>query len=291
MTTATIQATPGVHSGHEGVSLPRAIHSEWIKFTSLRSTWISFAAALFVSIGLGILFSAIRASNIGSVQHVQGSGPGGPVGPPPAAVLRAGLDPTLISLRGVLLAQLAIGVLGVLMITGEYATGMIRASLTSIPRRKPVLLSKAIVFGATTFVVGTAASLIAFLGGQAALHSQDLGVSLSSPGALRAVIGGGLFLMIVGLLGMGCGFAIRSTGGAIATLFGLILVLPLLANALPQSWQNNVDKYLPIQAGLTLITTVSQPNNLGPLAGGLVFAAYAVVALAIGMLVLMRRDA
>ncbi len=149
------------------------------------------------------------------------------------------------------------------MITGEYATGMIRASLTSIPRRKPVLLSKAIVFGAITFVVGTAASLIAFLGGQAALHSHDLGVSLASPGALRAVIGGGLFLMIIGLLGLGCGFAIRSTGGAIATLFGLILVLPLLANALPQSWQNNVDQYLPINAGLDADHDSAQSSNLG----------------------------
>jgi ABC-2 type transport system permease protein len=240
-------------------------------------------------IGLGILFSALQASHLGSVQHVNGPGPVGP--PPSSAAIRAGLDPTLISLRGVLLAQLAIGVLGVLMITGEYATGMIRASLTSIPKRAPVLISKAIVFGAVTFVVATSASLIAFLGGQAALHTHNLGVSLTSPGALRAVIGGGLFLMIVGLLGLGCGFAIRNTGGAIATLFGLILVVPLLANALPQTWQNHVDKYLPINAGLALIRTMPQAGNLGALAGGLVFAAYAVGALALGMVVLLRRDA
>jgi hypothetical protein len=140
-------------------------------------------------------------------------------------------------------------------------------------------------------VISTAASLIAFLGGQAALHADGLGVSLSSPGALRAVFGGGLFLMIVGLLGLGCGFAIRNTGGAIATLFGLILVLPLLAQAFPQSWQNHINQYLPLSAGMQLITTSHESGNLHPLSGGLVFAAYAVVSLVIGAIVLARRDA
>jgi ABC-2 type transport system permease protein len=287
VTTATVQQ-PGIHSGHEGVTLRRVITSEWIKFRSLRSTWISFAAALFAVIGLGILFSALRASHFGSSEVVhRGPGPGGHV-----TVIKGGLmDPTLISLRGLFLAQLAVGVLGVMMITGEYATGMIRASLTSVPRRAPVLLAKAIVFGAATFLIATAASLVAFLGGQAAMHSHHLGVSLSSPGAARAVLGGGLFLMIVGLLGLGCGFAIRNTGGAIATLFGLILVLPLLAGALPQSWQNHVNRYLPLNAGMQLITTAHQSGNLGPWIGGAVFAAYAVAALALGLVVLMRRDA
>jgi ABC-2 type transport system permease protein len=287
VTTATVQP-PGLHSGHEAVTMRRVIRSEWIKFRSLRSTWISFVAALVAAIGLGILFSALRASHLG---NVRGPGPGGQGGPVPIEVIRRGLDPTLISLRGLFLAQLAVGVLGVLMITGEYATGMIRASLTAVPRRAPVLAGKAIVFGAVTFVIATAASLVAFLGGQAALHSHHLGVSLSAPGAARAVLGGGLFLMIVGLLGLGCGFAIRNTGGAIATLFGLILVLPLLANALPSSWQNHLNQYLPLNAGMQLITTVHQSGNLGPWTGGAVFAAYAVAALAVGMVVLMRRDA
>ncbi|HEX3824904.1 MAG TPA: ABC transporter permease [Mycobacteriales bacterium] len=286
MTTMTVAAA-GRHSGREGVSLPRVINSEWIKFRSLRSSWIAFAAALVAAIGLGILFSAVRAHNFGNIQHA--TGPNGQS--IPASVIRQGFDPTLVSLRGLFLAQLAVGVLGVLMITGEYGTGMIRATLTSVPTRRPVLFAKCIVFGLFTFVISTAASLIAFLGGQAALHSDDLGVSLSSPGALRAVIGGGLFLMIVGLLGLGCGFAIRNTGGAIATLFGLILVLPLLAQAFPQSWQNHLDQYLPLSAGSQLITTYHESGDLHPLSGGLVFAAYAVVSLVIGAIVLARRDA
>ncbi|MHB2022354.1 MAG: ABC transporter permease subunit [Mycobacteriales bacterium] len=272
----------GMHSGHEKVSLARVIHSEWIKFRSLRSTWISIAAALVAAIGLGILFSALRASHFATA----GQGPHAS-----HAVLHGGLDPTMISLRGLFLAQLAIGVLGVLLITGEYATGMIRGSLTAVPARHPVLVGKAIVFGAATFVIATAASLVAFLGGQAALNTQHLGVSLSSPGAARAVLGGGLYLMIVGLLGLGCGFLIRSTGGAIAALFGLILVLPLLANALPTSWQNDVSPYLPLNAGSALMSTVAKAHALSPWAGGAVFAAYALVALGFGLLVLLRRDA
>ena len=153
------------------------------------------------------------------------------------------------------------------------------------------MLAKAVVFGSATFVISTAAALVAFLGGQAAFHAHHLGVSLSSPGAARAIIGGGLYLTIVGFLALGCGFAIRNTGGAIATLFGLILVLPLLANALPSSWQNDVNQYLPLDAGTSLISTLHRPNILGPWAGGAVFAAYAIAALAIGMVTLQRRDA
>lgn len=285
--TATMTARPGNHTGTEKVTFFRVMYSEWIKFKSLRSTWISLGVALLAAVGLGILFSALRASHVANEQRgFAGPGPGGPkqdFGPL--------LDPTLISLRGLFLAQLAVGVLGVLMVSGEYGTGMIRSSLTSVPARWPVLLAKATVFGAIIFVISTLASLAAFLGGQAALNADHLGVSLSSPGALRAVIGGGLYLTIVGLLALGLGFVLRSTGGAIATLFGLILVLPLLANALPTSWQNDVNQYLPLNAGTSLMTTVPQPHALGAAAGGLVFAAYAVASLVLGAVVLKRRDA
>jgi hypothetical protein len=284
VTTATL-TTPSRPARREGLSLPRVIHSEWIKFRSLRSTWISIGAALLAAIGLGILLSALRASHFGRPIF---KGPGGVhqvQGIPP------GYDSAFTSLHGLLLAQLAIGVLGVLMITGEYATGMIRATLTSVPVRTPVLLAKAIVFGAAIFAIAFPASLIAFLGGQAAMHSNHLGVSLSSPGAFRAVVGGGLFLMLIGLLGLGCGFAIRNTGGAIATLFGLVLVAPLITAAFPTSWQNHIDKYLPVNAGVSLMTTSPQSNSFGALAGGLVLAAWVVAALGIGLTVLRRRDA
>ena len=259
-----------------GVTAPRVAKAEWIKFRSLRSTWYSLGAAMVAAIGLGILFSVLRGNDV-----ADNAGPKGFVD----------TDWTLVSLRGMFLAQLAVAVLGVLMVTGEYSTGMIRASLAAVPGRGLVLAAKVAVIGVATFVVATIASLLAFLSGQAALSSHHFGVSLSSPGALRAVIGGGLYLALVALLGVGLGFAIRSTGGALAALFGLLLVLPLLADALPSSIQDDVQKYLPLTAGSAVMNTLPQRDVLSPWAGIGVFAIYVAVALGVGLVMLRRRDA
>ncbi len=260
-----------------GVTPQRVAKAEWIKFRSLRSTWYSLGAAMVAAIGLGVLFSVLRGNDVANHGFVVKGG-GAPI-----------QDWTLISLRGLFLAQLAVAVLGVLMVTGEYSTGMIRASLAAVPGRGLVLAAKAGVIGLATFVVATLASLIAFLIGQATLSSHHFGVSLSSPGALRAVIGGGLYLTLVALLGVGLGFAIRSTGGALATLFGVLLVLPLLAQALPSSW--HVDKYLPMPAGTAVMNTLPQSDSLSPWTGFGVFAIYVAVALGVGLVMLRRRDA
>ena len=277
-----------------GVSQSRAVVSEWIKFRSLRSTWWSIGVTLLISIGLGILFSALRGNDLQT---------------------HGGFDPdqTALSLRGFYLAQLAVGVLGVLFITGEYSTGMIRATLSAIPKRMPVWVGKIVVFASAIFVITLVAAFIAFLGGQAVLSGYHadlasipkslasggvptigfahLGVPISHPGSLRAIFGAALYMVGVGLLGIGCGFIVRSTGGAIATLFGLLLVLPLLAQALPNSLQDHINKYLPLLAGTAGMTTQNDGDHLAPWAGLGVFAIYVVAALGIGLLALRRRDA
>lgn len=280
-----------------GVSQRRAIASEWIKFRSLRSTWWSIGLALLASVGLGILFADLRGDDIATHGGFE-------------------QDPTALSLRGFYLAQLAVGVLGVLFITGEYSTGMIRATLSALPRRIPVWAAKIAVFAGVIFVISLVAAFITFLGGQAVLSSyhvhgllsvgpkggvafsrgpagtlHSLGVSLSHPGSLRAVFGAALYMMGVGLLGLGCGFIVRNAGGAIAALFGLLLVLPLLAQALPSPEQEHVTKFLPLVAGTAGMSTTSSTDQLGPWAGLGVFALYVIAALAIGLLVLRRRDA
>jgi ABC-2 type transport system permease protein len=253
----------------------RVIVSEWIKLRTLRSTLFSLLAAVVCTVGLGLLISALRANDFN--QHGFRPGPD--------------FDPTVVTLRGIYLAQLAIGVLGVLMITGEYSTGMIRATLSAVPRRLPVLWAKAIVFAAVVFVVMGIASLLAFEGGQALLAGAGIHVGLSSPGSARAVLGGALYLTVVGLLGVGLGFLIRNTAGAIATLFGLLLVLPAIVSALPTSLYNDVFRYLPMPAGTQILTTVKDSNLLTPWAGIGVFCLYAVAAIGAGALVLQRRDA
>jgi ABC-2 type transport system permease protein len=285
-------------SGHLGVTQPRAMVSEWIKFRSLRSTWWSIGIALLISVGLGILFSDLRGNDIATHGGFE-------------------QDPTALTLRGFYLAQLAAGVLGVLFITGEYSTGMIRATLSAVPRRVPVWVAKIVVFAVVIFAITLVAAFIAFLGGQAVLSSyhasgqfipgpnggigvisgaggtlHSLGVSISHPGAVRAIFGAALYMVGVGLLGLGCGFIIRNTGGAIAALFGLLLVLPLLAQALPSSLQQDVSKYLPLLAGTAIMNTTQRgTDQLAPWTGLGVFALYVVAALGIGLYVLRRRDA
>jgi hypothetical protein len=192
----------------------------------------------------------------------------------------------------VFLAQLAIGVLGVLVITGEYSTGMIRSSIAAVPHRRPVLIAKALVFGATALILTELAAFAAFVLGQLALKSTHFQASLSTHESVRAIIGAGLYLTLIGLMAVGLGFVIRNTAGAIAAVFGIVLVLPLLANALPTPYSTDVSKYLPLNAGTQILQVGNfDANMLSPWAGIGVTAIYAVVALIGGAIMLTRRDA
>ena len=167
------------------VTLPRVVHSEWIKLRSLRSTRITLLVSFVLMAGLGVVTAAVTASQWSRL---------------PAAS-RAGFDAVSTVLTGYQFAQLAVGVLGVVVISNEYSSGMIRATLAAVPRRLPVLWAKAGVFAIVTLVAMTAASLIAFAGGMALLSAHHLQVSLAAPGVARAVLGAGLYLAAVGLLG------------------------------------------------------------------------------------------
>ena len=256
-----------------GLSFARVVKSELIKFRSLRSTWITYAVALLVADGLGVLIAALRGNDIH--QH------GGDV-----------IDPVAFPLHGIFLAQLAIGVVGVLYVTGEYATGSIRASMTAVPHRTPVLLGKTVVFTAVTAVLALAMTFVAFFAGQAVLSTWNLNVTIGHDGALRAVTGAALYLVCVGLMGLGFGFALRNTGGAIATLFGVVLVLPLIVQSLPISWQDNISKFLPLNIADHMMSTRVDPtaHALSNGWGAIMLVIYAVAALAIGLAVLKRRD-
>ena len=277
LTTAPTGATvsrPG-HDRADGerVTFPRAMKSEWIKLVSLRSSWITFAAGVVAIVGLGALVSYVTQTHW---SHM-----------PPEEQAR--FDPVARSLGGVELAQLAIGVLGVLVVTGEYATGMVRSSLMAVPKRLPVLGAKLVVFAACTFVLTVVSAFVAFLLGQQLLGVH--GTTLSAPHALRAVIGVSLYLTVVAALAVGLGFVLRSTAGGIATLVGLLLVLPGIARLLPDTWQTHVVPYLPSNAGGGVFAVQSDPGMLSTWAGFAVFCVWAVAALVLGAVVLKRRDA
>jgi ABC-type transport system involved in multi-copper enzyme maturation permease subunit len=282
MTTVTLHR-PAVSTRAPGRSsvFPSVLRSEWTKLRSVRSTYWTLLATVVATVGISALITSIYVSKY----------------PTMSAKDRADFDPTSFSLNGVFLAQLAIGVLGVLVITGEYSTGAIRSTLAAVPQRRTLLAAKATVFTGVTLVVGLLSCFAAFLVGQAILSSQGLQAHLGNPGVLRAVVGSGLYLAVLGLLALGIGTLIRHSAGAIAALFGVILVLPGLVQLLPTSWSDNIGKYLPSNAGQAIartIHTTAQSRggpSLSPWLGLGVFSLYAALALAAAAFVLSRRDA
>lgn len=275
---ATLFRTPGGQAASESAparSWALVVESEWTKIRSVRSTFWTLVATVAATIGVGAAICAAFVSNYSHLSPVE----------------RLHVDPTALSLSGIFLAQLALGVLGVLVISSEYGTGMIRATLTAVPQRGAVLAAKTAVFTAVSLVVGLVSSFIAFFVGQAILAGQGLQVSLADPGVLRAVFGGGLYLAVLGIMALAFGTILRRTAGAIAALFGLILVLPGVAGALPASWQHVVVKVLPSDAGGAVFRVHQEAYALGPWAGFGVFCAWAAALLALGWFLLARRDA
>ncbi len=189
------------------------------------------------------------------------------------------------------LSQLAIGVLGVLVITGEYSTGMIRATIAAVPKRLPVLWAKVAIFAVVTFVLMLPSVLAAFFASQAILGRHDiLQISFSAPGVARAVLGGALYLTVVGVFALALGAITRNTAAGIATFVAIFFVIPPLMNVLPPSWNNAISPYLPSQAGSDIFSLVPGSGNLSPWGGFALFVGYTAIAVAIAAVLLVRRD-
>ena len=244
------------------VTQARVMKSEWTKLRTQPGALWSLLSAVILVVAFGILYSLLRVAR------------------PPHGAAVASFDPTSVSLAGVQLAQIAAGVLGVLLITSEYATGLIRTTLAAVPRRLPTLWGKAAVLTAAVIAVSVPAAVAVFLAGQSILGRQHLSVSLGDPGVARAVIGSALYLAVAGLLGLALGALLRSTAGGIAALFGLLFAIPIVVGFLPGSLSDEIGKYLPGAAGLAVTSVHPDPaTSLAPWTGFGVFCAYAVVLL------------
>ncbi len=248
------------------------LQSEFCKLRSVRSTFWTLVAAVVFNVGLAALLAVVLPSRLSA--HEQ-----------------ATIDSTRLSLGGLHLSQIALGVLGVLVITSEYGTGMIRATLSAVPQRRLMLGAKTIVFAVTALVVGIAASFAAYFAFQASLAGDGLRSAIGDPGVLRAVVGGGLYLTVLGLFGLGLGAIIRSSAGAIAALFGVLFVPQLIMTLLPRSWQTTIVPYLPMQAGTAIYGVQRDSGSLGAWSGFGVFCLYAAIALAAGFVLINHRDA
>jgi len=264
-------AAPGRQVGLVG-QLARVLSSEWTKLRTVRSTMWTLLATLVVCIGLPVLISFAIINQ-----------PRREVGPD--------FDPAAFSLFGVFLGQLIVGALGVLVISAEYSTGTIRATLTASPQRLVVFVAKVLTFAVVIAIVSFVTTFVAFFLVQAILNTHNLGVSIGEGTSLRMVVGGALYLTIVGLLGLGIGAILRHTAAGISTVLALLFVVPILANFLPHSWQEHVVKYLPGQAGQAIFQRQADAITLAPWTGLALFAGYAALALVIGATLLLRRDA
>jgi ABC-2 type transport system permease protein len=248
--------------------------SEWTKLYSLRSTRYALLATAVLSIGFGIIATAVEVSRWTSL----------------SAVDKASFDPLNQSLLGVRFGVLAIGVLGVLLITGEYTTGMIRSTMTTVPKRLPVLWGKTVVYAVVALALTVPAAFIAFFAGQAILSGQHIQIAFSHAGVPGAVIGAAGFLTLTGLFAMGLGAILRSTAAGIATFAGIMYVVPPLISILPSSVANSIDPYLPSSAGQAMMEIGHHAHTLSPGAGAEVFAGYVVAVIAAAAVLLVKRD-
>lgn len=258
------------------VTLPRVIRSEWVKFRSLQTNWVTMLSAAILMIGIGALSAAILSGTIG------GGGDDG---------WGDTTDPTTTSLNGMMLAQIIVGIVGVLAITSEFANGMIRATFAAVPKRLQVLWAKVVVVAGVTFAVMLPTVFASFFIGQAFMGS-DQGASLTDDGVLRVVIGSAGYLTAIALLGLGLGSILRQAAGAIGTVFALLLVAPgILGLVIPASIGDDVLPYLPSNAGSAFTTIGSSGVLLSPVVGALVVLGWVAAFLGVAAVLLKRRDA
>jgi hypothetical protein len=252
-----------------GVTQARVLRSEWIKLITLRSIALTFAAAFAGMVAFAVLIAWAEVDNWATM----------------GAERRSELTVDEVTLAGRHFAQLAVGVAGVIAISGEYATGMIRATLAAVPRRLPVLWAKLTVFAAVTLVLMTLGAFAGFFAGNAVLAAH-WDFALSDPGVLRAVFGTAAGLTAVCLLGTGLGFILRNTAAAISVLFFILMVLPLFGPFVPE-----LAPYLPTNAMYSLATARIDGEMLEPLPALLVLCGFVGVAIGGAAFTLWRKDA
>lgn len=274
MTTTTVPTPATGGRAYAPATFADVLRSEWHKFRTVRSTYWSLLVAVVIGIGISALISLAAGNHYSKL----------------SAGDKLQWDPTATSTSGFGLAQLAIGVLGVLIISSEYSTGLIQVSMAAVPRRYRVLLAKAAVYGVVALVVGEVVSFVAFSIGQPIIHTNAPSVSLGDHDVLRAVIGPGLYVAVLGVIAMSLGAIVRSAAAGIASFVALIYVLPGIAAALPSNIEHSVEKYWPTQAGSQIGMVYRAGHTLSPWAGFAWMCLFAVVLMAIALYLLQTRD-
>lgn len=265
--------TPSLPDG--GATLPRVIRSEWTKFWSLRSTWWTLLIGFVVTVGFATLLAW------GASRSLNTMNPGD----------RARLDVTSLAMAGVAFGQLAVAVLGALVVAGEYSTGGIKTTFVAVPRRLRVLSAKVLVFSVVAWVTGTVAAFVSFFVAMTFWSPHHLAASLSTPAVLRSVFGAGLIALASGLLGLALGALIRHTAGSITAAVALLFVVPPLTQLLPGTWGKDISMRFTTNAGQRVTEVIHTPGQLYPWPGYLWMLAECVIPLLVGAWLMRRRDA
>jgi ABC-2 type transport system permease protein len=271
----TARTGPGQQTAFRASTFGDVLCSEWVKLRSVRSTFWALTVTVVLGVGLGTVISAITAR---AYARFSVSG-------------KLSWDPTGISQSGVAIASVAIAVLGVLCISSEYSSGMIRASLIAVPKRGRVLAAKSLVFAVVTLVVGEVTCFAAFFAGQAVISGHAPHAALGDPGVARAVAGGGLYLIALAVLSVAAGALLRHPAAAIACMMAVLFVLPGIAQALPDSWRNPVTEFWPTLAGSQVTSVHHSAHTLQPWPGFGVMCLFVAIVYAIAWTLLDRRDA
>lgn len=284
MTTTTPPLThPSQRAHSTSLTFGGVLRSEWIKLRSLRSTTWSYLIVIAISLGMALIMSLSMVSDMNGGADASGMPADGQV----SLIVQS-------SVFGVFFGQLVAGVLGVLIISGEYTTGMIRSTLTAVPKRLPALAAKAIVLFVTTFLVGLVANLGAFLVASVVFSGVDVSASLLDPAVFLPILGGALYLALVSVFALGVGTMLRSSAGGIAAVLGVMLLLPTVLQMIPAEWAHDLIPYLISSAGLGIFTsTTAEPagDALGAWLSLLIVLAWMGASIAGAAVLLKRRDA
>jgi hypothetical protein len=258
-----------------GTNLIRTVRSEWTKIWSVRSTMWTLLSLVAVTVGASALFAWGESGRLARMSVAE----------------RATFDVTNLAMAGLAFGQLAIAVLGALIVTSEYSTGGIRTTLTAVPNRLRVLTAKGVVFVGIAAAVGMITSFAAFYVSMIFWSRHGMAAHLSDPGVLRAVLGGALYVVASGMFGFALGAILRHTAGAISAAVGLLFVAPPLTHLLPGSVGADISKYFTANAGQQITAVLVGPGQLAPWAGYLAFTLEWLLLLGFGAVILFRRDA
>lgn len=260
--------TPGV----KHVGFGRLVRSEYLKLRTLRSTWVLLITTFVILAGISALFAFAGHQSAGSKGQM------------PPQLLHT------LPVVGLMFGQLVVASFGAVMIGGEYASGMIRSTMTAAPKRLPALWAKVVVLAITSFVLGIVSGVVGWAVSQPILSSKNMDFALTTKGVPGIILGLALYLMCAALMGMAIGFLLRNSAGAIVTTIALLLIVPIIFQAIPLDALNDMTPYLPSQAGQEMTQISTSGDKFNQWQGGLIMGAWALVLLVAASVRLKARD-